>query len=141
MLLTACGDPGVTPADMTPARNCTRTCASCATSCTVPTDTADYQAFCGYPCAVTSDCPDPTARCASLPGQTGKVCVTMSSPTLCEDRTFDANFHCPAGADAQCATAMVLARPFGFTQNRVCGTEYVFCPTGCNSSVTPNACN
>jgi hypothetical protein len=141
LLLAAC-QPAQTPAmDAAPTRNCTRTCATCANTCVVPPDTADWQAFCGYPCTVTSDCPDPAARCAALPGQMGRFCVTMTNPKLCEDTTFDPNYHCPSIGDATCASAMILARPFGFTQNRVCATEYAFCPAGCNSSVTPASCN
>src|SRR4051812_176233 len=123
-------------------RNCTRSCGTCAMgTCQVPGDTADYQAFCGYPCQVTSDCPDPTSRCAQLADLPARVCVTMTNPKLCEDRTFDANYRCASLGQPSCMSAMVLAKPFGFTQNRVCATEYLFCPAGCNSSVTPNACN
>jgi hypothetical protein len=108
----------------------------------MPSSASPFRGFCASACSVTSDCPDPTARCAQIstePGQ-GRVCVTSGSPLLCEGLTFDPNFTCNPPA-ASCPSAQILARPFVLTQNRVCGTEYVFCPTGCNPQLSPPACN
>jgi hypothetical protein len=142
VLLAACTSSGGSGGGADLSSMCTRTCSTCTSgSCYVPTGTAGYQAFCGYPCGVTSDCPDPLDRCTQLLGQPmGKVCVSTSSPKLCEGLTFDPSFTCNLPS-ASCVSGMILSRPFILTGNQVCGTEFVFCPNGCNSQLSPPDCN
>ena len=104
--------------------------------CVTPGATHDYTAFCAPPCMTDADCGG--LRCASLFNQPGTlpVCVATDVPELCPGLPADPSWHCDFPPPS-CKSADVLRRGFSQPANRVCGTEYVFCPKGCVGAGPP----
>lgn len=107
-------------------------------TCVIPGPTQDYTAFCAPSCTTDADCG--SLRCASLfnlPG-TPPVCVASDVPELCPGLPADPSWHCDF-PPARCKSPSVLMRGFSQPQNRVCGTEYVLCPSGCTDAGAPGS--
>lgn len=122
-------DAGIDLSTATCSRACEPGCLSGFT-CVVPNATAQYAAFCAPPCSTDSDCG--ALRCAQLFNQPGapRVCVAVDVPSRCPGLPDDPTWHCDFPL-AICDSAKVLRRGFSQPSNRVCGTEYVSCPAGC----------
>lgn len=137
-------NPGTPPSatdggDAAAAPVCRRACEPGCLSgfvCVIPGATHDYTAFCAPPCTTDADCGG--LRCASLFNQPGTppVCVATDVPELCPGLPADPSWHCDFPPPS-CKSADVLMRGFSQPTNRVCGTEYVFCPKGCVGAGPP----
>lgn len=81
-------------------------------------------------CSATTECPPGLVRAemfGSASPPFGGLSVSRSVPVACFD---DDGWHC--SLQSGCRDAKTLLVPFSWAKNRVCGSERVPCPNGCD---------
>jgi hypothetical protein len=92
----------------------------------------EFAAFCGKPCATTSDCPA-DSHCvdllAILQPSPGPVCVSATNPPPVANPT--SGWH--RDMSVTCRSANIAEVPYNDPNNQVAGRELIDCPNGCVS--------